>query len=281
MSVILKAHAQEETASTRQPDIFAKIIEESLSDAGLGEWIAGPAGLRAALGTGIRGEYLPTVGVLMHVPVSFPIFEPEPQTESVEPPAPPSDLWEKYSKADGGAHGLPLDADAVRREIWTARTENGGPKSGVTDSVVEKTIRMDELDRKRRVAISSTGLSGPAEDISFDITLPAGSVPAYDSERVAKFNDALLDAVAKYGHRLTCIGDSERLLIVVEGPSPNVRRRSLTFSSGGAEPFTLALPRLAGLDAPKERKLLIVPRSAIAASTDRATLSPQVSETRY
>ncbi|MBN2307809.1 MAG: hypothetical protein JXR94_02490 [Candidatus Hydrogenedentes bacterium] len=45
------------------------------------------------------------------------------------------------------------------------------------------------------------------------------SIP-YDAEMVAEFREAVVGALAQYGHRMTHVADSERILVIVEAPSP-------------------------------------------------------------
>lgn len=59
----------------------------------------------------------------------------------------------------------------------------------------------------------------------------------FDSGRVAKLRRTLIEAAAEYGHRLTCVEPSERILLVIEAPKQAMsvlsdRRRTVSFAPG-------------------------------------------------
>lgn len=109
LSSSLSGFAQGEAAgaapSTSDPQrdaaTFAKVLEASLNAANIGQWEGSPFGVRSPFDRNVSGEYIPSVGILIRLHVSFEIVPPkgagEAQQEEVS-----EDLWEQYAASDNG-----------------------------------------------------------------------------------------------------------------------------------------------------------------------------------
>ena len=264
---------------SNEPQIFARVLKATLDSAGLGEFVRGPFGIRSPIETGIQADYIPTVGLLVRVPVSFPITAPT-EVEAPEKPAPDSkDLWEKYSKS-----GLRVERDARVLKLQNA-DDSRGPVALDPNLVLRKEIKIDgpknihtsakgdELDEAGKFFVERFA---PKIDIMFN-----GLVAApYEESRVTKLRETILEVVAQYGHRVSSVQEGERIIVLVEAPASGGPARVLLDQEDN-EAIRELVPFHTRLDGKEERMLIAVPKSALLTESTRDAISAQVMEKRY
>jgi len=155
-------------------ETMARVVEDSITQAGLKDWQAPVAGLDIFEPL-TKAQYIPTVGAIFTLGVNFCITEPQAPKAQPELPSAPEDLWEKYSVA-------PAPGSPAREAITSALTKTlGSLQIGVTTA-------------------SQSGNAG------------------YNAEKVRMLRQSVVAALAKYGHRIEHVKESERILVVVEAP---------------------------------------------------------------
>jgi hypothetical protein len=116
--------------------IMARVMEDSITQAGLKDWQAPVAGL-GVFEPLTKAQYIPTVGAIFTLGVNFCITEPEAPKPEPEPTKAPEDLWEKNS--DASALALPDKetlGSALTKRIRSVQIE-------VTDAVKPGNAKYD------------------------------------------------------------------------------------------------------------------------------------------
>ncbi len=265
-----------------EPEIFAKVLKETLDAAGLGEFVPGPFGVRSPIETGIRADYIPTVGLIVRIPVSFPISTPSSEPASVGADSESKDLWEKYSKGGG------LRSEPGRRVV-ELRKEIDAPvriQSGPNTVVHREDVRIGAL---RGIHEGKDGELDEAAKFfverfapQLDIRMSGLAAVPYDEARVAKLRETILDAVAKYGHRVSSLQEGERIIVLVEAPMSSQQMNVVVGEGEGeGEPVEVFVPLHVRMDGKKEHMLIAVPKSAVVSASTRDAIAGQVTEKRY
>lgn len=263
-----------------EAEIFARVLKETLHSAGLGGVVPGPFGVRSPIETGIQSDYIPTVGLLVRVPVSFPISAPAKADNPDEQVHDYNDLWEKYSEAGSRAgqrdrimklqkkidtrERVDLDPNAIvhREEIRI-----DGPKN------IHLSVTGDELNDVGKLFVERFT---PNVDIMIDGFLAA----PYEESRVAKLREAILDVLAQHGHRVSSVQEGERIIVIVEAPAPGGPARILIGDEGN-EPFRELAPFHTRLYGKEERMLISAPKSAVTSASTQEAIVAQITEKRY
>ncbi|MCC6797160.1 MAG: hypothetical protein IT366_18735 [Candidatus Hydrogenedentes bacterium] len=264
-----------------EPGIFARVLKESLDSAGLGKFVSGPFGVRSPIETGIQSDYIPTVGLLVRVPVSFPISAPAKTDSPAEAKQGHGDLWEKYSDA-GSRAGQHDRIIKLQKKIDTRERINLNNPNAM---VHREEIR---IDNPENIHLSVTG--DELEDVGklfverftpkVDIMIDGFLAAPYEESRVTNLREVILDVVAQYGHRVSSVQDGERIIVVVEAPMPGNPAR-IMIGEEDREPSWEFAPFHARLDGTEERMLIAVPKAAIASASTREAIVGQVTERRY
>lgn len=235
---------------------MSKVLEESLDESGLKDWKSISVGF-SPFQPLVRAQYLPTVGAIFTVPVSFPLIEPAPKPPEKETPEEEEeepDLWEKHA-GEPLAPGLPLP-DWFREKI---------------------VVRGSDLPLLP----------------SYQAAPDADSQPGYDEAKVQELRRVLIETLARYGHRMEHLSDKERILLVVEyspnGLAEGIGRRFaglFEFRSSGVGDTPVhksygvpAAP--AGAPAHRQSYLIAVGKSDLSAETSFEKLEKKVEELRY
>ncbi len=195
---------------TQEIDIFGSVIKDTLTDKGVVKGVASGGGGGAyampggpaPMGPGfigvspfdwrIHSQYVPTVGVIYMIPVSFPLVNPEEKAEKPETtgtPEQPQDLWEKHEKEAEE----PPKPGGMPHAISSGEMGLSGPEVAALD---------EELAQLNMYGAQAALPAGPAG-------------PAYDPEKVKSLRSALLDVLAQYGYRLKDLPEDEQILFVV------------------------------------------------------------------
>ncbi len=173
---------------------MSQVLQKSLQRADLVERGDVQVG-RSLFDGGVRGSYVPTVGIIFRVNVGFPIVEPknsppdaapEPKQEEED-----TDLWERYSERGDGP---------------VTYRYRGEPKSAAAAHTAEdiETEVVEEL-----------------------IQFVADERPKYDPARVESLRRIVIETIGKYGHRVTQLKDGDRVLVVVEAPKERTFTRRI------------------------------------------------------
>ena len=92
------------------------------------------------------------------------------------------------------------------------------------------------------LSVISKGLGNPRElqiALQKQSRMFSAGTREYDAEKVRMFRKAIIEALAKYGHRIEHVGGSERLLVVIEAPKPAMPIEA----AGGPSDAMRALPQ--------------------------------------
>lgn len=182
----------------QQVRVMGRVLEEELrsDDGGIVPGVP-------VLGSRIDGEYIPTVGAIYFVPVSFPISGAVESVPAVEPEArDDEDLWERFSQGRSWRRGGDREPEGGEA-FWRAQADR----------------RQEFEDRlNRRMREHSTERFAFMDDSDL-VRMFYGGGLSYDPERVEQFRRAVIETVGKYGHRMTALPEGERLLVVVEAPA--------------------------------------------------------------
>ncbi|MCC6154475.1 MAG: hypothetical protein IT367_11985 [Candidatus Hydrogenedentes bacterium] len=267
-------------SNSDEAEIFARVLKETLDLVGLGGFVPGPFGVRSPIETGIQSEYIPTVGLLVRVPVSFPISAPAKAENPDEQVQDHNDLWEKYS--DAGSRAVQRDRIIkMQKKVDTSERVDLDPNAIMHREEIRidgpKNIRLsvtgDELEDVGKLFVERLA---PKVDIMIDGFLAA----PYEESRVTKLREAILDVVAQYGHRVSSVQEGERIIVVVEAPAPGGPARVL-IDDEDSEPFREFVPFHTRLDGKEERMLIAIPKAAVVSASTRDAIAGQVTEKRY
>lgn len=194
----------------------------------------------------------------------------------------PQDLWEKYAAEPFDVFRGDDKGIQIRKRIIGSH-EPSGVNIAVPGSGIRGEVRMfgsaSSMERDREDNAANNDV---AEDFIFDSRVPVlgwRTSAKYDPDKVSRMRDTILDVLAEYGHRLTCLQNDERVLVVVESPKVSKHRRESVERTGASEEIRKAL--LLRFDPEMEHLLIAVPREAIASKTSREALLPRIVEKNY
>jgi len=232
----------------KELDIFGSVIKDSLSEKGIVKGVPSAGGKtygtygfqrgmtgmpmaapgmigKSPFDWNLRCQYIPTVGAIYTIPVSFPLVNPEKETE--EPEAAETkeeelDLWEKHERGvqderQPGTVPLPPNASEAMGMMYQPGMPGAGDPFGQN--------------------MGPMGFGGPA-------------VPAYDPGKVKSLRAALIDVLAEYGCRLTDLPEDEQILFIVTSEGGRVTASGSVFikSSGGKKSTEVFLPAAAAAE---------------------------------
>lgn len=181
-------------------------------------------------GSKIRTEYVPTVGAIFTIPIRFPLHasgdkQLDEGEEAVEP-----DLWRHFSStnADDSAGPVPdtFPVDPLKMRLFMEKSRLDEGKGPLRDSTRRLLTRekstFTEADHKMIVSTLLTNGGG---------ALTLGGGEPYDPVKINTLTRTIIETLARYGHRLESIPDSELILVVLEAPWPLVSPNALDFSA--------------------------------------------------
>lgn len=209
------ASAQEEEEEAPSIDQELRIMSRVLSES-LAEEIGGPRAMFAGASpfdSKVRGSYIPTVGAIFTVQVNFPIRKTEEEEavgESSEDEN--EDRWEHFSQR------------SQRPRSFTAR--GGLSAGGQRDSIIIELDERREEGRRPGTTEAYFGAAGVYSDALGMYALAKFVGPQYDAQRVEQLRRRIIETLAKYGHRMTSVENSDRILVVVEAPAASSGGRS-------------------------------------------------------
>jgi hypothetical protein len=187
----------------RELRIMARVIEESLDRSSLQgwHWVRGSA---SAFEPRVRHEYIPTVGAIFSVSVSFPLIDRSLDQQPADDPTPEKepDLWEKHEKES---------SQDAHQEEFTFFDAPADVAAVISESVTEAMEGVNE---------AFTGVFGK-KDITRTVT-----VRPYDEQKVNELRRVLIGAVAQYGYRIEHLPPDEKVILAVESAASG---RSLAF----------------------------------------------------
>ena len=233
--------------------IMAKVVESSLDESGLGSWKGLPAQI-PGLGPAVTSQYVPTVGAIFTIPVTFLIVEPPAEAPGREGPKPDTDLWEKFLNESGGDRDpveVPRNLDQLEDRLRTEELVLSNPESP-------------------RLGYEAPD-SGDEVAKQFLNWLPevAGQPLTYDGDRVTRLRETLVSTVAKYGHRLSGVPPEERVIVIVEAP------KAVDLASNSTDSLSQSLAWLTERHRRKDRLFLGFDKARLTeAATPEALAEP-------
>jgi hypothetical protein len=204
----------------------------------------------------IRYQYVPTVGVIYTIPVSFPLVNPDEEAkgqESSESKTEEQDLWEKHEKGVQEGRGISIAPGSV-------------------------TVG------KMKVAAPGMGMAGPAGNPfgnSMSMMAFGGpQAPAYDPEAVKSLRGTLIDVLAHYGYRLDDLPKDEQILFIVTSSStPAVGYGSVFIKSGDTDKGTeVFVPGAATESGSGDQYLLAIKKTDVTAKSAPEDIESKLTE---
>ncbi len=200
--------------------------------------------LGSVTGSKIRAEYIPTVGAIFTIPIRFPLHASGDKQLDAGEAAEEQDLWEHFSSTSPDASAgpvrdmIPVDPLKMRLYIEKTRLDEGkGPLRESTRRLLSRE-KSTFTDPDSKMIVSRLETSFPA------YFMLGGGEP-YDPVKINALTHTIIETIARYGHRLESIPDSEHILVVVEAPWPLVSLKAVNFSgdSKGADEDVQLLAR--------------------------------------
>ncbi len=284
-------------AIEEESQIMAKVLEESIDNAGIEDWKAmNVARFPTFDGTfgqfgHIHTRYIPTVGVIFTVPVGFPLRSTAKYSETDDDTKPDtSDLWKKHQRSSAKYD--------VRFNKMTATTDKDGDVRIISsEPIVIRETEISKSDKGKSstaIAIASPngevlfgGSGGGAGSFGGGGAGAFGGIGGariaiaqqeYDEEKVAAFRGTLIETIAEYGHRIEHLPADERVIVIVESPVHGV--------VGGIVP---ALAYLNGVQrsnsspsgSSSARYQISVRKKDLVAGASGKSIEPAITETKY
>ncbi|MCH8204586.1 MAG: hypothetical protein IID09_05445 [Candidatus Hydrogenedentes bacterium] len=166
----------------------------------------------------IRSEYIPTVGAIFTIPISFPLHPSEDEKGNGTEDVVEEDLWEHFSGASENTSRAAAPPVPPVEPLDTIEIEINIDEEGLDEQALRLYKEAERLKttllyfpvRNRR----SARQNGDAYTL-----IVAKSVP-YDAVKVSTLTHTIIQTIAHYGHRLKSLQNSERILVVLEAPGP-------------------------------------------------------------
>ncbi|MBN1545510.1 MAG: hypothetical protein JW902_02505, partial [Syntrophaceae bacterium] len=157
--------------------IMSKVMEEELDSGDLADWRGISVGF-SPFQPIIRTQYIPKVGAIFTIPVSFPLIEPKPEPPEKESATEVKDLWEKHASESPKPSNV-----TVPKSIGTA-----GQQYKYVLGTGDLSINMPKISKMQE----------------------------YDSIKVQTLRQIIMEILAEYGYRMEHLGSGEKILIVIE-----------------------------------------------------------------
>lgn len=294
------------SAIEEEIQIMAKVLEESIDNAGIGDWkpmnIARFPTFDGAFGQfgHIHTRYIPTVGVIFTVPVGFPLRSTAKYSEDedhAEPDA--ADLWKKHQRSSAKYN--------VRFNKMSATTDDDGNVRIISSEPF--VIRETEISKSNQGKTSTAvAIAGPNGEVSFGGVgvggggggggggvsrggLGFGGVSGgigsariavvqqeYDEEKVAALRQTLIETVAEYGHRIEHLPADERVFVIAESSEHG-------FPGGIVPTLGYLYKGSASTSAPSgtssARYQISVEKKALLPGATAKSIEPAIVETKY
>ncbi len=179
-------------ARDKELQTMSKVLEESLDRSGLGDWYSAPGVFTPSPFEGkIRFDYIPTVGAIFRIPVNFPVME----------------------RMEVKKEDTPKEADSGEPDLWE---KNANPQAS-NDPIPHNAIAGGAVGMG--AGRYGTSLMGGGKYGASSLAFASEDQPRYDARKVETLRKTLIEAIGRYGHRLTSVAPTERILLVVEAPS--------------------------------------------------------------
>lgn len=294
--------------------IMAKVLEASLDQSNLKDWhmVRAPMSL---FDSKIRAQYVPTVGAFFEIDVRFPLNAPPEPKKDEEPAAGESsdDLWNKFSKESrhpaitvvparlpGGRtvirseeHSRELKRSSGGINLGQGGNASGGGGGGGGGFGGGGGGGFGGGGGGGGGGFGGGGGGGFGGGGGWGGAYSAfGAGPQeYNPEKVQTLRNALIEALAKYGHRMESLAAEDRVLILVTGPKIGAIGAAASYSttivnsSGESTVVDLeSMPFFAGLDggtAPRDHLLLTIEKRQLKTETTPEDLKKHVKELAY
>ncbi len=224
---VIHAQDDENDGIHNQLRIMTKILEASIGKDSIDRRLHS-----SVFDSRIRAEYIPSVGAIFTIGISFPLrlnvkadFSDD-VTATIE-----VDLWQYYSHVDKNASSAAAptpssDEQAVTTILRKLRDEVG-----------------DEEQRLKAIAsyMGEIPLIGVLKRGVFNHSI--GDSKPYDPVKISTLTRTIIQTIAQYGHRLKSLPNSERVLVVLEAPEKRGTELVQFQHDGYLAPNTLAAPR--------------------------------------
>ena len=210
-------HAQDEDSESIRDQLrtMTKILEASIGNDSIDRRLARSSIFESR----IRTEYIPTVGVIFTIPITFPLHPSEDEKGKGAEETVEEDLWEHFSRTSERASKAAVPDVPPIEPIEALKIQIDLKKERLDEQVDRiRTQAQQQLKAKMYAAASQDLLLWAAQGFSWDFSI-GGSKP-YDPVKVTKLTHTIIETIAQYGHRLESMPNSERVLVVLEAPRP-------------------------------------------------------------
>ena len=280
-------------AIEEEMQIMAKVIEESIDDAGIEDWkpisVAPFATFEGIVGQQghVHTRYIPTVGAIFTIPVGFPLRSTAKHTETDGTKPDSGDLWEKHRRSSAKYQVRFDNIRSTTDDDGNVRIISSGPVvlQDVEDSKKDKPSKPESSEQSAGISASALAFGGvqPGGGGGGGSRGIGGSwvnivLREYDAEKVAAFRERLIATIAAYGHRLEHLPPEERVLIIVESPEHGF--------VGGFAPALAYLNDLqrsksAPVGTSSARYQISVHKKDLVAGASGKSIEPAITETKY
>ena len=208
-------HAQDEERDSIRDQLrtMTKILEASIGNDSIDRRLARSSIFESR----IRTEYIPTVGVIFTIPITFPLHPSEDEKGNGTEEIVEEDLWEHFSRTSERASKAVVPGVPQIEPIEPLKIQIDLEKQRLDAQVVRLLTQAERLKAKT-YAVASQDRYWPIQGIAWDLSI-GGSKP-YDPVKVSKLTHTIIEMIAQYGHRLESMPNSERVLVVLEAPRP-------------------------------------------------------------
>lgn len=211
--VVLHAQDEDSDGIHNQLRIMTKILEASIGEASIER-----RPNLSVFDSKIRTEYIPTVGAIFTIPITFPLHPSEDEKGNGTEDVVEEDLWEHFSGASENTSKAAAQAVPPVEPLDTVDIQINVDKEGRLHEQAEQLYKEAERQRTKTFALAVQDMTIYRVDGGFSWELTIGNSKPYDPVKVSTLTRSIIETIAQYGHRLKSLQNSERILVVLEAP---------------------------------------------------------------
>ena len=219
----LVTHAQDDESEGIRDQLrtMTKILEASIGKESIDRRL-----YLSVFDSRIRTEYIPSVGAIFTIPITFPLHPSQDEKENGTEEVVGEDLWDHFSSASERASNAKAPVEPVDL-VEPLKIHVDNEKERLAEEVVRLRTQEGELNAKAYALAGQDLLLSIQDGFGWNINI--GNSKPYDPVKVSTLTHTIIETVAHYGHRLKSLPNSERVLVVLEAPQP---RASVVFRFG-------------------------------------------------
>ena len=206
--------ARKKASTNDELRIMTKILEASIEKDTIDRRVQ-----QSVFDSRIRFEYIPTVGAIFTIPITFPLHPSQSEKGDASEEVVDVDLWEHFSSASENGSRVAAQAVPPIEPPDTVNIEINLDKEGLDEQLVRLYEDVERSRAKTFVhAVQDIRLYRLDGGFSWELTI--GNSKPYDPVKVSTLTRSIIETIAQYGHRLESMPNSERVLVVLEAPRP-------------------------------------------------------------